>query len=223
MQLVKAGIPVQPHLRLTTALCWFQQSGELNSAIREWQTKPAASKTFTTFHVFIQKEFKKHQKRVKQTVKATGQGIANNVRMQDVPTEAEINMMAMAELLHAVTTQSNAQMEKMMEMFTKSLEAMSSNKRPGQETTSTNQKFPHCKLCHKNHNNCWELQKNASKQLDGNYIDTEPLQTRKAKDLTSAYQKIYQRWKATGVICLNWHILDNEAPHEFKQAICENN
>ena len=59
-------------------------------------------------------------------------------------------------------------------------------------------------------------------ELDGNYIDAEPLKTRKAKDLTEAYQKIYQRWKATGVICPNWHILDNEAPAEFKQAIREN-
>ena len=60
-------------------------------------------------------------------------------------------------------------------------------------------------------------------ELDGNYIDAEPLKTRKAKDLTEAYQRIYQRWKATGVICPNWHILDNEAPEEFKQAIRENN
>jgi len=60
-------------------------------------------------------------------------------------------------------------------------------------------------------------------ELDGNYIDAEPLKTRKAKDLTEAYQRIYQRWKATGVICPNWHILDNEAPEDFKQAIRENN
>ena len=60
-------------------------------------------------------------------------------------------------------------------------------------------------------------------ELDGNYIDAEPLQTRNAKDLTAAYQKIYQRWKATGVICPNWHVLDNEAPEGFKQAIRENN
>eukprot|EP00804_Cyclotella_cryptica_P002577 CCRYP_010410-RA/>CCRYP_010410-RA protein AED:0.12 eAED:0.12 QI:0/0/0/0.5/0/0/2/0/1280 len=60
-------------------------------------------------------------------------------------------------------------------------------------------------------------------ELDGNYIDAEPLQTRKAKALTDAYQRIYQRWKATGVVCPNWHVLDNEAPAELKQAIRENN
>ena len=59
-------------------------------------------------------------------------------------------------------------------------------------------------------------------ELDGNYIDVEPLKSRKAKDLTDSYQKIFQRWKTTGAVCPNWHILDNEAPEELKQAIREN-
>ena len=59
-------------------------------------------------------------------------------------------------------------------------------------------------------------------ELDGNYIDAEPLKSRKTRDLIEAYQKIYARWKATGVVCPNWHILDNEAPEEFKQAIRQN-
>ncbi|KAL7489968.1 hypothetical protein ACHAW6_015726, partial [Cyclotella cf. meneghiniana] len=141
-QLVKTGIPVQPQLRLVSELCWFQQSGEFNSAIREWHTKPAASKTFTAFCLFIQKEFAKHQKRDTQIARATGQGIANNVMMKDVLTEAEINAMAMAELVNVVTMQSDAQMEKMMEIFSKSLETMSNNKQSGKEALSTNQKFP---------------------------------------------------------------------------------
>jgi hypothetical protein len=59
-------------------------------------------------------------------------------------------------------------------------------------------------------------------ELDGNYIDCEPLQSLSAKSLTKAYQTIFQRWKATGVICPNWHILDNKAPEELKQAIRKN-
>ena len=161
-QLVKAGIPAQPELRLATALCWFQQSGEFDSALREWHLKPAANKTFTEFRVFIQKEFAKRQKRDKATAKATGRGIANNVTGQDVPTEAELNAMAMAEFVNAVTTNSNAQMEKMMEMFTKSLATLSNNKQPDKETTFTHQKCPHCNLRHPNPDNCWELEKNAA-------------------------------------------------------------
>ena len=59
-------------------------------------------------------------------------------------------------------------------------------------------------------------------ELDGNYIDAEPLKSRSAKDLTKAYKTIHARWKATGVICPNWHVLDNEAPATFLEAIREN-
>jgi hypothetical protein len=59
-------------------------------------------------------------------------------------------------------------------------------------------------------------------ELDGNYIDAKPMKSRSARELTEAYTRIYARWKATGVICPNWHILDNEAPEEFLEAIREN-
>jgi hypothetical protein len=59
-------------------------------------------------------------------------------------------------------------------------------------------------------------------ELDGNYIHAEPMKSRSATELTSAYQRIYARWKATGVICPNWHVLDNEAPAELVMAIREN-
>jgi hypothetical protein len=59
-------------------------------------------------------------------------------------------------------------------------------------------------------------------ELDGNYIDAEPMKSRSARELTEAYKRIYARWKATGVICPNWHILDNKAPEEFLEAIREN-
>ena len=49
-------------------------------------------------------------------------------------------------------------------------------------------------------------------ELDGNYIDAERMKSRSAKELTKAYKRIYARWKATGVICPNWHVFDKEAP-----------
>eukprot|EP00804_Cyclotella_cryptica_P001021 CCRYP_008342-RA/>CCRYP_008342-RA protein AED:0.31 eAED:0.31 QI:0/-1/0/1/-1/1/1/0/401 len=58
-------------------------------------------------------------------------------------------------------------------------------------------------------------------ELDGNYIDAEPLKSRTAQDLTDAYKGIHARWKATGVICPNWQ-LDNEAPVVLLEAIREN-
>jgi len=59
-------------------------------------------------------------------------------------------------------------------------------------------------------------------KLDGNYIDGKPIQSRMPKSLANTYQAIFCCWKTTGVICPNWHILDNEAPEELKQAIREN-
>jgi hypothetical protein len=59
-------------------------------------------------------------------------------------------------------------------------------------------------------------------ELDGNYIDAEPVRDRSASQLTQAYHAIFNRWKATGVIAPNWHILDNEAPEALKNAIRNN-
>ena len=59
-------------------------------------------------------------------------------------------------------------------------------------------------------------------KLDGNYIDAKPLKSRSTKDLIKAYKTIHARWKATGVICPNWHVLDNKVPAAFSEAIREN-
>jgi hypothetical protein len=56
-------------------------------------------------------------------------------------------------------------------------------------------------------------------KLDGNYIDAEPVKSRSTKKLTKAYKRIYARWKAMGVICPNWHVLDNKELAEFLEAI----
>ena len=56
-------------------------------------------------------------------------------------------------------------------------------------------------------------------KLDRNYIDAEPIKSRSTIKLTKAYTRIYARWKAMGVICTNWHVLDNKAPAEFLEAI----
>ena len=59
-------------------------------------------------------------------------------------------------------------------------------------------------------------------ELDGNYIDAEPLRNRSAAQLTQADKNIFTRWKATNVIAPNWHIMDNEAPEDLKNAIRAN-
>ena len=45
------------------------------------------------------------------------------------------------------------------------------------------------------------------------------MKSRVTRDLIQAYWNIFFCWKATGIISPSWHILDKEAPEEFKQAI----
>ena len=59
-------------------------------------------------------------------------------------------------------------------------------------------------------------------ELDGNYIDAEAMTSRDTKELIRAYRSIWKRWEATGVVSPNWHVLDNEAPAEFKHVIRKN-
>jgi hypothetical protein len=59
-------------------------------------------------------------------------------------------------------------------------------------------------------------------ELDGNYIDAEPLRDRTKCEVVRGYEAIFARLKQTGTISPNWHILDNEAPEELKSAIRKN-
>ncbi len=53
-------------------------------------------------------------------------------------------------------------------------------------------------------------------EMDGNYIDAEPLKSRSTKDLIKADQAVWKRWEATGVTS------PNEAPADYKDAIRKN-
>ena len=142
-----------------TAKTWFKQSGEFDFALERWEALPAAQKTFTAFRVMIQKEFTKHNKRDKQMAKGTGRGLANNVIAEE---EAQIQALALADVVNALTAQTNAQMDKMMEMFKEAMSAKSSGILPN--TTFTHPKCPHCSRRHPKPDDCWELDKNASKR-----------------------------------------------------------
>lgn len=59
-------------------------------------------------------------------------------------------------------------------------------------------------------------------EMDGYYIDAEPLKSRSTKDLIKAYQAVWKHWEATGATSPNWHVLNNEAPTDYKEAIRKN-
>lgn len=58
--------------------------------------------------------------------------------------------------------------------------------------------------------------------VDGNYIDAEPLKDHTEASLIKAYQALWSRLTASKVITPKMHVLDNEASTAFKTAIKAN-
>ena len=176
-QLAKCGIIAQPALRLATALTAFETSGEYDASIREWKAKPAADQTFDNFRPFIQREFTKKTKHDKTTAKSVGRGIANHAKIEeqtdDVPSDADQAAWALAEVASVMQAASEKQMERLIKMFTKSMEAMNKNipsptpaptPAPRGTGRQRGEKCPHCNVRHRNHDDCWDLDKNKSKR-----------------------------------------------------------
>eukprot|EP00804_Cyclotella_cryptica_P003263 CCRYP_010497-RA/>CCRYP_010497-RA protein AED:0.29 eAED:0.28 QI:0/0/0/1/0.33/0.25/4/0/732 len=137
---------------------------KIRSRSMHWSSgkqNPQLTKHYQRLAYTFKRNLPSAQKRDKQAAKSAGRGIANAVN------EEELNALAMAEIVNAVQAQNNAQMEKMMEMFKASMEAMTKQQgtnTPAGGNTNTITKCPHCNLRHPKPDNCWELEKNASKR-----------------------------------------------------------
>ena len=59
-------------------------------------------------------------------------------------------------------------------------------------------------------------------EVDGNFIDAEPMKNRSEGAMIKAYQALWTRLTASGTIKPKTHILDNEALAEFKKEIQKN-
>jgi bacterioferritin-associated ferredoxin len=118
-QLIKAGQPANPELRLAFALSTFEASGEFEAPLCEWKARPLIDRTFAKFRVFLQKEYANRNKHNKTTAQSTGRGIANALTdaTMDKVDEVEAAAMAVAEIAQALQAQQNEQMKQMMEMF----------------------------------------------------------------------------------------------------------
>lgn len=155
------------------ALSAFKALGGYDAAIREWNAKATANKTFADFCPYIKREFMKRTKHDKVTAKSVGRGIANQAKEdENIPSTADQATWALAEVASVMQSASEKQMEKLMEMFMKSLEEMikiSPNLTPNSNPTRCNhhQNFtpcPHCSLKHKDHAGCWELEAKKDKR-----------------------------------------------------------
>jgi len=56
-------------------------------------------------------------------------------------------------------------------------------------------------------------------EIDGNYINAELMKNRTENEMLRAYLALLEKVKESGVCDPKKHILDNEAPVEFKRAI----
>jgi hypothetical protein len=59
-------------------------------------------------------------------------------------------------------------------------------------------------------------------EVDGNYINTEPMKNRSAGSMVKAYLALWDHLTATGIIRPTTHILDNEASAELNAEIKKN-
>ena len=62
----------------------------------------------------------------------------------------------------------------------------------------------------------------VSVEVDGNYIDAEPMENKSKGAMIKAYIALWTRLTASGTVKPTTHILDNEASEEFKREIQKN-
>ena len=111
-QLKRAGIQSNLNERRDMALYYLKAAGEYDAAVREWEAKPIADKTWQNIKVFISTEYAKENKQNKLTAK---QLKANLIEEQAEATE---------ELIANLTEAHTKQMETLIKTTTESMKEM---------------------------------------------------------------------------------------------------
>ena len=173
-QLTRAGITSDLKERTDMALYYLKSTGEYDAAVREWETKPVATRTWANIKIFMSTEYAKENKQNKQTAK---QMKANAIEEQAEATE---------ELIANLTEAHTRQIEALIKANTEAMKEMMSLVKdktitpinPTNQTSEEKKKkreekqkkflnTPVCKHCGKKHpskkeDECWELDKNAA-------------------------------------------------------------
>ena len=173
-QLTRAGITSDLKERTDMALYYLKSTGEYDAAVREWETKPVATRTWANIKIFMSTEYAKENKQNKQTAK---QMKANAIEEQAEATE---------ELIANLTEAHTRQIEALIKANTEAMKEMMSLVKdktitpinPTNQTSEEKKKkreekqkkflnAPICKHCGKKHpskkeDECWELDKNAA-------------------------------------------------------------
>jgi len=59
-------------------------------------------------------------------------------------------------------------------------------------------------------------------EIDGNYIDAEPMKNKAEGSMIKAYLALWERLTETGTVKPTTHIMDKETSAEYKKVICQN-
>ena len=172
--LTRAGITSDMNERRDMALYYLKATGEFDAAVREWENKAAADKTWANIKTFIATEYARENKQNKLTAK---QFKANLIEEQAEATE---------ELIATLTENHTRQMETLIKSTTDAMKEMmqlikSNGSTPTNPTNTTNEEkkkkreekrkkyneAPICTHCGKKHpskkeEDCWELEKNKA-------------------------------------------------------------
>jgi hypothetical protein len=169
--LTRAGITSNLNEGQDMALYFLKASGEFDSAVREWDQRPAGKKTWQNIKSFISTEYAKEYKQNKLTAKKIK---ANMIKEQAKASE---------ELIAALTKNHMRQMETRIKSTTNTMKEMMSlikneQKAPKNQSNDENKKkqeerckkyndAPICKHCQKKHlakaeDKCWEQEKNKN-------------------------------------------------------------
>jgi hypothetical protein len=167
--LTRAGINSDLNERRDMALYYLKATGEFDAAVREWENKPAADKTWMNIKTFISTEYARENKQNKLTAK--------NFKANMIQEQAE----ATEELIVALTEKHTEQMESLIKSTTEAMKEMmalikNDKKEPSGQSHDEKKKkreerrkkyndAPVCKHCSKKHpakaeDECWELEKN---------------------------------------------------------------
>ena len=169
--LIRNGINSDLNERRDIALFQLKATGEFDPAVREWESKPAADKTWANIKTFISAEYAKENKQNKLSAK--------HFKVNTMQEQAE----ATEELIAHLTEAHTRQMETLVQTTTAAMKEMMLllkenktpiNKVPDEEKQrkrdEKKKKYndaPVCKNCGKKHpskaeNECWELEANKA-------------------------------------------------------------
>jgi len=163
------GITSDLNKRRDIALFQLKATGEFDPAVREWEAKPAADKTWANIKTFISAEYAKENKQNKLSAK--------HFKVNAMMEQAEATEELIASLTEAHTRQMEALVKSTTEAMKEMMLLLKENKTPTPKATDEEKKkkrddkrkkyndAPVCKHCGKKHpskaeDECWELEKN---------------------------------------------------------------